>query len=249
MMRLVKYSLVGAILLVIGAGLSSAQSGTRNLPAEFPPGSYQGKQYVDSKGCVFIRAGAAGNTVWVPRKSRAGKSICGMRPTFAGRRGTQSRPSASAGAATATGITVIGRPIAGASQTSRPQVRRQPATAQRKPAPATRVEIRPRRQVTRSPAPARNPVPGTGRGQVASNCWGGTSHPKQAGLRCAPQSKPYANHAAIAKQRQARQQHRTNVQAYGKSRKHGHILAPEGYKPVWRDDRLNPYRGGTAWQQ
>lgn len=67
----------------------SAQSLSRNTgPAEIPPASFKGSQYVDSKGCVYIRAGVDGNTTWVPRVSRARKVVCGLTPSLGAGAGT-----------------------------------------------------------------------------------------------------------------------------------------------------------------
>ena len=69
-------------LLAATLGVTGAQAqDSRSQPAEFPPSSYKGKQYVDSAGCVFIRAGIDGNVSWVPRMSRARKQVCGFQPT------------------------------------------------------------------------------------------------------------------------------------------------------------------------
>ncbi len=65
-------------------------------PAELPPESFTGSQYADSKGCIYIRAGASGVVTWVPRVTRDRRQICGFQPTFSGRSATSSAVSASA---------------------------------------------------------------------------------------------------------------------------------------------------------
>ena len=45
-------------------------------PAELPPPDFRGQQYVDSRGCAFVRAGSGGEVVWVPRVSREGQPLC-----------------------------------------------------------------------------------------------------------------------------------------------------------------------------
>ncbi|HMS94968.1 MAG TPA: SPOR domain-containing protein [Tabrizicola sp.] len=50
-------------------------------PAELPPQSYRGMQYVDSEGCAFLRAGTEQETLWVPRVNAGGKQLCGFPPS------------------------------------------------------------------------------------------------------------------------------------------------------------------------
>lgn len=52
-------------------------------PAEYPPSSYTASTYVDSRGCVYIRAGYGGNVTWVPQVTRAREVVCGARPSLA----------------------------------------------------------------------------------------------------------------------------------------------------------------------
>lgn len=51
-------------------------------PANYPPPSYKGRQFVDNKGCVFIRAGYGNKITWVPRVDRRGNLVCNYKPTF-----------------------------------------------------------------------------------------------------------------------------------------------------------------------
>lgn len=72
-------AVLGAALVLALAGPGQAREPLR--PAELPPADYAGQQYVDSKGCMFVRAGSGGEVVWVPRVSREGAPICSNPPS------------------------------------------------------------------------------------------------------------------------------------------------------------------------
>ncbi|MCX7889832.1 MAG: SPOR domain-containing protein [Rhodobacteraceae bacterium] len=92
--------LTACLALVLGLTCGTAEPKTLDEvsgPAELPPKGYSANQYIDSEGCVFLRAGYAGQVTWVPRVDRNRNVICGRTPTF----------PKTAAAVTVTGIELI----------------------------------------------------------------------------------------------------------------------------------------------
>ncbi|MGB7244444.1 MAG: SPOR domain-containing protein [Sulfitobacter sp.] len=77
--------IVLSLAVAVVAQTAEAQTLRRDQgPKEYPPSSYAGKQYIDSAGCAYIRAGIDGLVTWVPRVSRDRKVLCGFEPSLAG---------------------------------------------------------------------------------------------------------------------------------------------------------------------
>ncbi|KPQ07723.1 MAG: Sporulation related domain [Rhodobacteraceae bacterium HLUCCA12] len=79
----VKFISAAALFAAMGAGATAQTGSNRPVPAEMPPADYSERQYVDSRGCVFIRAGFDGRVNWVPRYNDERQPMCGYDPTMA----------------------------------------------------------------------------------------------------------------------------------------------------------------------
>ena len=86
-MMVAKFITTAAAMAVLS--MSAAQAQVGRAPAEIPPASYNQSQYVDSNGCVFVRAGFNGATTWVPRYGDDRRPMCGFQPSLGGGAGMQ----------------------------------------------------------------------------------------------------------------------------------------------------------------
>ncbi len=182
-MKLTRVIAVGIMLGSVTLSALSAQT-LRNSapPAEFPPASYKGNQYVDSRGCIYIRAGIDGNVTWVPRVSRSRKQVCGYKPSAVANSQPTPAPkaarapviiTATPAPATPSAASVKARPVPAAAVTPPTAPARTPrvTSAQRKPSPgpvptvigsAKKAPARPKTTsapVAKAPAAAPSPAP------------------------------------------------------------------------------------------
>ena len=137
-----------AAVMAAGVGVAGASAQDLPIPAEFPPSSYTGTQFVDSKGCAFVRAGMDGAVSWIPRVDRARNQLCNFKPTATTR--TASAPSRDI-APDVPIITVDAQPAPVAPRAA-------PAAPRVTPPAASRVAAAPRVQAPRPAAPAPAPV-------------------------------------------------------------------------------------------
>lgn len=77
--KMLKAMALGAILATSAAEAQSLRQ--IGGPASAPPAGFQGQQFVDSRGCLFLRAGYGSGVNWVARVDRKHKPICNMVPT------------------------------------------------------------------------------------------------------------------------------------------------------------------------
>lgn len=298
-MKITRIIALAAMAGIAGTtGIQAQTLRTTSPPAEYPPLSFKGKQFVDSRGCVYIRAGIDGNVTWVPRVTRSRKQICGYAPTkLAGT--TQQRPTApppelitldpgDQPAATTAATATAKAPAAATAKTTAPvpKARRPAPTTTAKTAPAAPPRAKPQRTVSTGvaapataaatapaaaaqPAPKRvvriqrNPAPAAAatvapaaRTTVApaasGSCAGLSDISRQysgnAGVRCGPQQAApviYNGQRGIGPQSSLVLPPDTRVvqaHIYEQRRLSNSFNVPEGYRPVWKDGRLNPQR-------
>lgn len=229
-------------------------------PAEFPPASYTGNQYVDSRGCIYIRAGIDGNVTWVPRVSRDRKQVCGYKPTAVA--GSTKTPQQSASVEQIT-LPPTAQPTATAKAPA-PTASAAPAPAQPKPVqpaptptavktpppttvPSTKTTTkRPPTTTTAAPAPVpRTTVttPSTSSGGCSNASTFSQQFINKKGVRCGPQTEspvtPGRGSSLLGIDPDTRIVPR---HVYENRQNTRNVSVPAGYRTVWKDDRLNPYR-------
>lgn len=221
LLRAVSGLAVAAIVAFPVSAQSIAQLGG---PAETPPAGYSSDQYVDSRGCVFIRAGYGGQETWVPRVTRDRQPLCGYEPSGGG-----SAPVAVAPApeqpAEQPPVEIVVAPAAA-----------QPAipAAQPRPAPPSVAVAAARPTPVVSPAPQAPPAAV----QMVS-CQGlpagAAQYMQGSGVRCGPQAIHPADGQPVLRAAGAASPARRIELAP--------VVIPEGYRQAWTDGRLNAARG------
>jgi hypothetical protein len=215
-----------AMTLAFGAAPALAQLA---MPAELPPAGFEATEYVDSTGCVFARIDVGDRVEWVPRVGPDRSQLCGMEPS----------------------ITVAATPepapvIEVASPAPAPPPAAPPRTAMRTtatmPAPpppiirAAPVQLVPVQILlpdTVDPADVTLAAPCADPASIAAQYLENSIVPDCTNAHPPPRAlthgtdhpRPRPNHSPVA---------RLRVE---------HATPPRGYRNVWTDGRLNPYRG------
>lgn len=264
--------------LVLGLGLltgpgAEAQTLRRDDgPTEIPPASYTGSQYVDSKGCVYIRAGIDGVVTWVPRVSRDRKVVCGFQPTQLAGSEAPAAPDASEAVTITAARPENAAPAPEPAPAAQPKPAPRSAPAPRKaairpaavavaePAPALRVAVAPVRPQAVTPA---RPSSGTAcpnlspvaqkyvrPGPYEINCGPSPYTPPSVQTQSYAAGKGMAVPAQIVKPGEVAPGTRVVPRHVYEQQYHAKqgISVPEGYAPAFDDGRLNPNRGVQTFE-
>jgi hypothetical protein len=273
---LLKVLSVASLAAICSVSVAQAQG---RAPAEMPPPGFAGQQYVDSRGCVFIRAGHGGQVNWVARIDGTRKPICGQTPSAvkmnAARRELAAPSPAPAPPAPAV-VAAAPAPAAPAPAPAPRAARSSVPVASYVPPPVTYgapSPLRPQPQAPRPVVAAPAPVAPAAPAPVAaapaapiSRTAGcpdyapvGQVYPLHRGgslLVCAsgPHRLTGLRPGDVERMAQIPPAPSTGYHAapWGKAKparvaEADLMTPPPGYKPAWRDDRLNPNRArGTA---
>ena len=252
---------VALLATVCGSALVQAQSvADLGGPSNMPPAGFKGQQFVDNRGCVFLKAGYGGQTTWVPRVSRDRKALCGYPPTFGARPAIEMAEDA-APAAPAPVVKPAAAPVVVAAPAVRAPAPK-PVAVATVTAPAPYVDTAPRgtyEAVATGPGPGKigcytsAPVAervklrsgGTAvvctRGDGTMTGWRPPVYPQGSGVGASLSDGP----VAVAS-RGASGGSGGYVESYAAA-SDAVPVPPPGYELAWKDDRLNPNRGkGTA---
>jgi SPOR domain len=229
-------------------------------PRELPPSSFKGQQYVDSRGCVFLRAGYGGQVNWVPRVNRERKVLCGYPSTFGARQVAAVEPEPTPApvtrAAPAPMETVASTmaPEAPRVAVRQPAVRQPTATEVAQVAAPVIVATQPgSRKIgcfSNSPVPVRVALTNGGTAVICTRGDGTLEgarapiYPPGSGLQASvDQPGSVVNNTARVTSRVTG----TQAPVVMAEAAPAPVVVPRGYKLAWDDDRLNPNRGrGTA---